>query len=129
MIMLTVALVGALVTARAVGTDDALRGRPLVTRVGQPFCPDPNDLHSFFVASMVGDEAIGANHEICSVFHRERKAVVIRTLRGRNLLQVKVKVGERSITGFTTRVGLKAPRRLLPVPGRGTIAQAHTGPG
>ena len=109
MIMPAIAFHIALASAHvAIPENDLFKGSASVTRVGQPFCADPNDLHKFFVAAISGDEAMKAAVGSCSLFRYRRKAVVLRTLRGRNLLQVKVTVGHGFVSGYTTRVGLEA---------------------
>ena len=89
--------------------NDVLKGRAFVTRVGQPFCADPSDFHSFFIGAISGNEVMGSTINSCSLFRYRRNVIVIRTLRDRNLLKVKVNVGRGFIYGYTTSAGLEKP--------------------
>lgn len=109
MIAPTIALHVALASANIAGSAALEKGQAVVTRLGHPFCADPLDLQRYFAAVERGDEAAPSNVGSCSPLQARHQAVVIGALPNRGVVKVKVFIGQRTVAGFMTTAGVRAP--------------------
>ena len=91
------------------GADPWTTGKAVVTRLDQPFCADPNDLRSYFIAAIASDEVAPSAVGSCSPLHARHTAIITKVMPGRRIVRVKVYVGQRAVAGYMAQGGVRAP--------------------